>query len=256
MRFVYLFLLLFIFSFATAVAAPFEFDVRSSEPFLQQIIMNALTPPLLSADDDRLNRQRLGSYQRRLPRLVQEIIEPYGFFYGTVTTRLEQPATARYRIVIDVQAGAPLLITKLNLGISGSGSDHPDLLRLLHHFPLRINDVLRQDIYEQSKADLRQEAAALGYLDAGFSIHRIEVHLQERRAEIDLHFSTGEQYHFGATHYLDRAGYPERFLKRFVSYKQGDIFSYSQLGKTQVHLIDADLFRSVSVRALARQEES
>jgi translocation and assembly module TamA len=256
MRLVNLLLFLFIISSSTVHAARLEFDVRSNEPFLQKIIKDALTVPMLSADDDRLNRQRLGSYQRQLARLVKEIIEPYGFFYSTVTTRLEQPATANFRIIIDVDAGAPLLITKLDLDISGAGSDHPNLLRLFNQFPLRVNDVLRQDFYEQGKAGLYQEAAALGYLDATFSVHTIKVHLQDRRADIDLHFSTGEQYHFGATHYIDQAGYPERFLKRFVSYQQGDVFSYSQLGKTQVNLIDADLFRSVSVRALPHYEDN
>lgn len=256
MRLAILFLLLFIIFSSTAYAARLDVDVRSSEPFLQQIIREALAAPMLSAEDDRLNRQRLGSYQRRLPRLVKEIIEPYGFFYSTVTTRLDQPAAAHFRIIIDVDTGAPLLITSFYKDISGAGSDHPSLLRLLQEFPLKENDVLRQDLYEQGKGALRQEAAALGYLDATFSVHRIEVHLQERRADIDLRFLTGEQYHFGTTSYVDRGGYPEQFLKRFVNFKQGDVFSYSQLGKTQVNLIDADLFRSVSVRAMPQYEEN
>jgi len=256
MRLVNLFLFVFFVYSSTANAARLEFDVRSSEPSLQQIIEDALIPPLLSNDDNRLNRQRLGSYQRRLPRLVKEIIEPYGFFYSTVTTRLEQPATDHFRFIIDVEAGAPLLITRLNLEISGAGSDHPNLIRLFNQFPLQVNDVLRQDLYEQGKAGLRQEAAALGYLDAMFGTHSMEVHLQERRAEIDLHFITGEQYRFGETHYLNRAGYSARFLKRFISYKQSDVFSYSRLGKTQVNLIDADLFRSVSVRAMLPDGEN
>ena len=256
MRLVIFFLFLFIVFSSTAYAARLDVVVRSNEPALEQIIKDALTAPMLSATDDRLNRQRLGSYQRQLPRSVKEIIEPYGFFYSTVTTRLEQPATAHFRLIIDVDAGAPLLITGLRLTMSGAGSNHPDLLRLINQFPLRTNDVLRQDLYEEGKAGLRQEAAVLGYLDATFSVHRIEVHLQERSAEIDLHFLTGAQYRFGTTHYVDRGGYPERFLKRFVSYKQGDVFSYSQLGRTQVNLIDADLFRSVSVRAMPQFEEN
>jgi translocation and assembly module TamA len=255
MRLVNLFLSFFIITTSAAYAARLEVDVRSSEPSLQQIVEEALTTPILSAEDERLNRQRLGSYQRQLPRIVKAIIEPYGYFYSTVTTRLEQPASDSYRIIIEVAAGEPLLITKFNLEISGAGSGNPDLQRLVNQFPLRIDEVLRQDLYEQGKAGLRRAAAARGYLDATFDVHMIEVHLQERGAEIDLRFNTGEQYHFGAIYFVDRAGYPERFLKRFVSYNQGDVFSYSFLGKTQVNLIDADLFHSVSVQALANETE-
>lgn len=256
MRLAICFLFLFIVFTSSAYAARLDVDVRSSEPALEQIIKDALTAPMLSVTDDRLNHQRLGSYQRQLPRLVKGIIEPYGFFYSAVTTRLEQPATAHFRLIIDVDAGVPLLITGRRLTMSGAGSNHPDLLRLINQFPLRTDDVLRQDLYEEGKAGLRQEAAVLGYLDATFSVHRIEVHLKERRAEIDLQFETGEQYHFGVTHLVDRGGYPERFIQRFISYQQGDVFSYSLLGKTQVNLIDADLFRTVSVRALPQQGET
>ncbi|MBD1399152.1 autotransporter assembly complex protein TamA [Pelovirga terrestris] len=256
MRLVTLFLFFFIITTSTAYATRLDVDVRSSEPSLQQIVKGALTTPLLSQKDERLNRQRLGSYQRQLPTIVKEIIEPYGYFYSTVSTRLEQPAADHFRIIIEVEAGEPLAITKFNLDLSGAGSNHPALQRLINQFPLRINDILRQDLYEQGKAGLRQAAAALGYLDASFEVHLIEVYLQERRAEIDLRFNTGEQYHFGAIRYVDRAGYPERFLKRFVSYHQGDVFSYSLLGKTQVNLMNADLFSSVSVQAKAHEAEN
>ncbi len=256
MRLVNLFLFFFIITPSIAYATRLDVDVRSSESFLQQIVKDALTTPILSDGDERLNRQRLGSYQRQLPRLVKSIIQPYGYFYSTVSTRLEQPSSDHFRIIIEVDAGEPLLITTFHFELSGAGSNHPELQRLVNQFPLQINDVLRQDLYEQGKAVLRQKAAALGYLDATFDVHMIEVHLQERRAEIDLQFTTGEQYHFGATHYVDRAGYPERFLKRFVSYRQGDVFSYSLMGKTQVNLIDADLFRSVSVQSMTQETEN
>ena len=250
-----LFLLLFFMSTGVC-AANLAIDVRSPDASLQQIVTDALTPLLLSPVDERLNRQRLGSFQRQLPRLVREIVEPYGYFYSQVTTRLEQPAADRFRIVIELEPGPPLLITSINVDISGAGSEQPDLLRALHLFPLQIGDVLRQDLYEQGKADLRQKAISLGYLDADFTTHAILVHLGDRQADIDLHFDTRERYYFGDTRYIDRGGYPERYLQRFLSYRRGDIFSYSLLGKTQVNLIDADLFRSVAVRALPHLGEN
>ena len=250
-------LLFLLFFISTGVcAANLVIDVRSPDASLQQIVTDALTSPLLSPVDERLNRQRLGSFQRQLPRLVLEIIEPYGYFYGQVTTRLEQSAADSFRIIIDLEPGPPLLITSMNVDISGEGSEHPELLRELHQFPLNIHDVLRQDLYEEGKTGLRQKAVSLGYLDADFTTHTIHVHLEDRQAEINLHFDTKERYHFGDTRYVDRGGYPERYLRRFLSYRRGDVFSYSLLGKTQVNLNDADLFRSVSVRALPHLVEN
>ncbi len=248
--------LLLIFKPTAVFSATLEMEVRSPDSSLQQIVTDALTLPILSPDDERLNRQRLGSFQRQLPRLVREIIEPYGYFYSHVTARLEQPAADLFRMIIDLEPGTPLLITSMNVDISGAGSEHPDLLREAHQFPLQLNDILRQDLYEQGKGNLRQKAVSLGYIDADFITHTILVHLGDSQAEIHLHLDTKERYHFGDTRYIESGGYPERFLRRFLSYRRGDIFSYSLLGRTQVNFIDADLFRSVSVRALPHLAEN
>lgn len=252
-------LLLFflLYSISTGVcAATLETEVRSSNASLQQIVSEALTLPALSSDVERLNRQRLGSFQRQLPRLVRDIIEPYGYFYSQVSTRLQQPAVDRFRIIVDLEPGPPLLVTSMEISISGEGSEHPDLLRKLNQFPLQTNDILRQDLYEQGKAGLRQQAVSLGYLDADFTTHAILIHLDQQEAEVNLHFDTGKRYYFGETRYVEAGGYPERFLRRFVSYRRGDVFTYSLLGKTQINFSDADLFSSVSVRAQPKLAEN
>lgn len=248
MRPIIIFLLLFFFTGTVTSAATLELDIRSADPTLHQIIHAALVLPLLSPEDSRLNRQRLGSYQRQLPRLVREILEPYGYFHSSISLRLEEPAPDRYRIVIDLESGQPLRITSIDTSLGGEGASQPGLLAVLNQFPLQVGDILRQDIYEEGKARLRQEAIGLGFLDANFTRHQILAHLEELSAAIILHFDTGRRYRFGDTLFVERAGYPEKFLKRFLSYHKGDPFSYSLLGKTQVQLINADLFRSATVR--------
>ena len=256
MRFILLAFLILALIPTAVFSARLDLDVRSAEPSIPQIVRDALTLPHLSPENEHLNRQRLGSFSRQLPRLVREILEPYGFFYAHVTTRMEQSAPDRFRIVIDIEPGLPLLITSIQIDMSGTGADHPDLVRELMQFPLKQKDALRQDFYEQGKASLRQRAISLGYLDADFTTHSIVVHLGDRRADILLHFDTKELYHFGDTLYVDKGGYPERFLRRFLSYRRGEVFSYSLLGRTQVNYVDADLFRSVSVRSLPHLAES
>jgi translocation and assembly module TamA len=233
---------------AAALAATLEIEVRGVDSSLQQSIRNALVPPLLTTDDERLNRQRLSSFQRQLPRLVQDTLEPYGYFHAESSNRLEHPATDLYRIIVDVSPGAPLRVTSVDLALLGDLNSHARLVALVDNFPLQVGAILRQDLYDQAKAELRQEAVGLGYLDANYIRQEILVSLEQRSAAIVLHLAGGLRYRFGDTRYEDQAGYPTRFLNRFLSYRQDEPFSYSLLGQTQINLLDADLFQTVSVR--------
>ncbi|MFO7578292.1 MAG: BamA/TamA family outer membrane protein [Pelovirga sp.] len=233
---------------AAALAATLEIEVRGVDRPLQQAIRDALVPPLLAADDDRLNRQRLRSFQRQLPRMVRDTLEPYGYFHAESSNRLEHPAADLYVIVIDVAPGEPLRVTSVDLVLLDDLDRHARLVALVDNFPLQVGAVLRQDLYDKAKAELRQEAIGLGYLDANYIRQEILVYLEQRSAAIVLHLAGGLRYRFGETRYENQAGYPERFLNRFLSYRRDEPFSYSLLGQTQINLLDADLFRTVSVR--------
>lgn len=233
-------------------AATIELDIQGLDRDLRQIVQSALVLPQLTSPDERFNRQRLASYQRQLSRIINEILEPYGYFDNLVNSRLEQPEAEHFRLVVDVVPGAPLRVTSLDIDLVGEGIKHSEFSVLAAGFPLQVGDVLRQDIYETGKAEIRQGAIRLGYLDADFTRHQIRVHLAERTAEIDLQLESGQRYHFGETVYSG-SGYPDQFLRRFLSYEQEQPFSYSLLGRTQVNLIDADLFRNVVVRAWPEQ---
>lgn len=243
-----LLLLLLIWVPLPLCAASLSLDVRGLEGDLDRTIRESLVLPELVAGDDRFNRQRLGAWQRRLPGLVREILEPYGYFYSSVQSRLEMPAAEEFRLVIEVDAGEPLRLTSVQVKLLGEGREHAALQQQVDAFPLKAGDTVRQDYYEQGKGRLRQEAMEAGYLDADFSRHQLLVHLAERRADIDLALDTGPRYFFGATEFLVGT-YPQAYLERFVAYRQKEPFSYSLLGKTQIDLMDADLFGWVRVEA-------
>jgi translocation and assembly module TamA len=121
------------------------------------------------------------------------------------------------------------------------------LQRLVAEFPLHEGDVLRQDLYESAKGTLKARVLDLGYLDAAFSIHMILLQRQERRAEIDLELMTGERYYFGEARIEGASDYPEPFLRRYLAFVTGEVFSYPLLGQTQFNFLDSDRFREVII---------
>lgn len=234
-------------------AESLQLDIHGVDSDLQKVLETALVLPAPLQNADSLNRRWLKHYQRQLAKLVSNTLEPYGYFHTQTDSHLVEETPGNYLLRVDVSTEEPLRITDLELVVTGPGADLPELEKLVKVFPLKVGEVLRQDIYEEGKAALKQGVVNLGYLDADFSEHQIRVQLQERRADIALKLETGVRYHFGQTQFKGGGSYPERFLRRFLTYAENDVFSHRRLGQTQLNLINADLFRSVNVYALSEE---
>ncbi len=255
MRLFCLFLCCLLLFPVTVSAESLRLNIQGVEKDLQDILEKALVLPSLLDSDETLNKRRLRYYQRQLPKTVNDILEPYGYFHSQASSSLVQIEPGEYQLRIDVSPGEPLRISSFTLELSGPGADLPELYQRLDDFPLKVGDVLRQDHYDEGKSTLKQAAINIGYLDADFTRHQLLVNRGERRVEIVLQLDSGVRYQFGKTSFSGRNNYPERFLRRFLVYREGDNFSYNTLGRSQLSFLDADLFRNVKVEALTEQKD-
>jgi translocation and assembly module TamA len=247
MRFLLAFIGLFWLSVLPCTADSLQLEIQTDLPELQESLQAAITLPSALNSGGPLNRRWLKHYQKQLPGLVGRSLEPYGYFHSQTETELEQTAAEKYLLKVTVKAGEAVRITNLQLELLGPGAPLPELQQALGKFPLKNGDVLRQDFYDQGKSLLIQEAVELGFLDADFQTHQIRVYRQEHRADIILQLETGIRYRFGVTTFTGNSNYPDRFLRRYLNYRQGDSFSQQQLNQTQLNLLNADLFQAVSV---------
>ena len=239
----------------TGSASVLHLDIQVTDEELHETLEAGLIPPSYLQSHDEFNPRLINHYQRQLPKIVNDILEPYGFFYSQTKTRLEQGDAEEYELVIMVDQGKPLLITNLDIKIISATADAEQLQMLAQNFPLKVGDVLRQDRYKEGKVALIQGAKKLGYLDANFQQHEIRVHRGDRQAAISLILKSGDLYRFGPTVFDKNGGYPELFLRRFLTYREGDLFSHQQTGQTHLNLLDADLFRTINIRPLLSQSQ-
>lgn len=253
-----LFLLLFsIFCFLTGpcLADSLTLEIEADNADLLKILNAAVVLPAALKNSDPLNRRWLRHYQQQIPALVNSSLEPYGYFHSQTSSKIEQVSAEEYRLKLIITAGNPVIISSLHLALSGPGALLPELQQSLKSFPLKKGDILRQDVYEQEKSLLIQEAVDLGFLDADFSKHQINVYRAENRADITLNLETGVRYRFGRTTFSGNSNYPDRFLHRYLSYQEGDFFSQRKLGQTQLNFLNADLFQNVNVAPVSAQTE-
>ncbi len=231
-------------------AESLRLKIKGVDKELQKILDRALVLPPSLISEGIINKTWLNHYQQQLPDRVSAILEPYGYFHSQVSSRVKEIKPGEYRIKVKIKPGTPLKVTSLSLKVTGPGADLPELNQLLKDFPLHIGDILRQDLYEEGKAALLQGAINLGYFDAEFQQHQILVDRDKRRVNIILHLKSKVRFRFGETIFENRGDYLERFLRRYLTYQEGEYFSRTGLNQTRRKLRDANLFRTIEIRPL------
>jgi translocation and assembly module TamA len=213
-------------------------------PPLENVRAALRLPEGMVKPDGEIDKGMLDQFRKGIPDQVQEALQPYGFF-NSRTEVFVQTSTEGTVLRVVVEPGIPVTISSVKVTIEGPGTYETQLQELVRSFPLKKGDVLLSDVYEKAKADLQSRARNSGYLDADFPVHKIDVYRTKGIAEIELSLQTGNRYYFGDVTFLGAPKYPDSFLRRYLSFKKGDAFSYLNLNKTRLNLYNSDRFREV-----------
>ncbi len=195
--------------------------------------------------DGQVDRRWLLRFAEQIPGLVEKALQPFGYYQSEINADLQETAEL-YRIEVKITPGTPVRIRKLSLRLTGPGADKAKLRKERSLFPLKKKDVLRHDYYEEGKKTLLLKAVDLGYLKAAYTKNQIMVYPEEGVADIELELATGARYHFGAVSFegsLDR--FDESFLRRFISFSAGDVFSHRELHRSRINFYQASRFDEV-----------
>lgn len=209
----------------------------------------ALTAPRgIVKPDGTVDRNMLAQFEKRIPATAGEALQPYGYYDSLTQVSVSQEDDV-YVVHVSIAPGRRIHVTSVDVKIEGPGADETKLQGLVRSFPLRKDDVFLSEVYEKAKTELQAQARGLGYLDADFPLHTVNVSLAGRSAAIALTLATGRRYYFGGVAFSGAPRYPEPFLRRYLSFKKGEPFSYTKLGQTRSNLYDSDRFREIIMNA-------
>ena len=228
-------------------AEPVEVAVEGVDGAALANVQEALALPAGLVTDGRVDMLWLERFAGMADEKAQTALEPFGFYNARVTVNLDRVGEGKYRLRIGVEPGTPVRVTAVNVGVEGPGAHEGPLARMVDEFPLGKGDVLLQQQYEEAKGTLMAKAQELGYLDAAFTRHEIRIDGAKRGAIIELLLKSGEQYLFDGTTIEGAPDYPDGFLRRNLTYRSGDLFSYDRLGETQLNFTNSERFRDVTV---------
>ncbi|HEX9078842.1 MAG TPA: autotransporter assembly complex family protein [Desulfuromonadaceae bacterium] len=233
--------------FPVMAAEPVEVIVEGVDGAALKNVREALALPPGLVRGGKVDRLWLEHIEHQAATKVLTALEPFGYYHARVSTSIESAAEGRYRLRVRVTPGVPVHVRSINVAVEGPGAGEAPLKELAAAFPLHKGDILLQQQYEEAKGRLLSRAQELGYLDGAFAVHRICISKSESSADIELVLETGGRYRFGDVRIEGGDGYPDRFLRRYLAFRPGEIFSPAKLGETQVNFTNSERFKEVIV---------
>jgi len=175
----------------------------------------------------------LGYYS---PMIQWEVVEPEG--------DEEKPA----RLVLTVQPGEPVVVRSRNVSIEAPANDDPDFMGSLPEKPAE-GDVLNHGQYSTLRQTIQNRATRLGYFDGEFVTRRLEVDPEQRTADINLAFRSGERYRLGEVSFKEGHGFEEQLLEQYVRFEPGDIYHADKVARLSSDLSNSGYFSGVDIDA-------
>lgn len=228
-------------------AAGVDVEVRGVDETLRANVLAYLSFERYKKGGVDLTADMVERLHNRVEREVQEALRPYGYYEPQVSSTVTDLGKGEWRVVIDIRPGRPVLVTSIEVKVTGPGESDPLFRRILEHPLLKPGDRLNQAAYDGIKSDLQRTAATYGYFDAKLTRNELLVDPPGYTARIALELETGDRYRFGPTT-ITQDVVKESLVRRYLRYHEGDFFDLTQVLRTQFALDDAAYFANLEVR--------
>jgi len=234
--------------FAAPARSDIHIDIDGVDGELRRNVLALLSLERYK-DHERLEPGAVQRLYNRIDDEVRTALRPYGYYDPKITSSIEPPDKEHHwHVGITIDPGQPVLIDSISVQVQGPGASDTVFTRITDAVPIHSGDRLSHAAYEQLKSSLERAAATYGYLDARMLRSEMQVDRDAHKAAISLQLDTGERYAFGATTII-QASVRDKYVRRFLRYKEGDPYNALQLLRTQFALDDSQYYSTVEVEA-------
>ncbi len=226
--------------------AQVEIDIQGVTDEMLENVRTYLS--LQQQQDQDLSPGRIRRLHRQAPAQIKRALQPFGYYHVQVMSELMPPnqEVDAWRARYQINLGPPVTVTKVDVEVSGSGQQDPAFQALLADFPVKIGNRLSHPDYEQGKQALQELASARGYLDARFTESTLRIDVATDKAEVILHFQTGERYRFGSIE-LNQDYFADKVLKRFITFEPGEFYTLRGISRLRSRLNESGYFERIKI---------
>lgn len=196
--------------------------------------------------DEEMSEARIRRLHTRAPEEIRQALRPFGHYQVEVARELKRTEDG-WQAIYRITPGPRVQVTRVDIRVEGEGEEDPVFQGALDRLPLRENEPLNHQHYEQSRTRLQEIASRRGYLDAEITERRLRVDPELGTAEATIVMDSGPRYRFGHV-YFKQDILDESFLQRYQGFKSGEPFDADRLLGLQYGLGDSEYFDYVDIR--------
>ena len=240
----------------TAPVAPaLQYDVRVNAPGdLDELLEKNLDLERFRGNP-RMDREQLQRLVRDTPEEAKNLIATAGYYTPVVTVRVDTTG-ARPVVIVDVEPGEPVTISKVELELRGfdptpplAASEPYDTEALKRNWSLKTGSVFRQSEWESAKRALLREVVQTRYPRAQLVDTQAVVNPETHKVTLLVVLDSGPELRFGELRIEGLKRYDESIIRNLDKIRPGDYYSESALQAFQARLQDTGYFASVEVSA-------
>ncbi len=196
--------------------------------------------------DDGLNELFIRGLHDSAEREILRALEPFGYYRPDIDASLLPPTQpgAAWEATYAIDPGPRVPIVAVDLQFTGPGVGDAGLAARAEDFSLRRDTHLDHRRYESAKRALLDGTRELGYLDARYAEHRVEVDLEAYSATVRLEVDTGPLHRFGPVTF-EQELFDLEYLARYLIFEPGDPFKQRKLARQRAVLGRSGHFREV-----------
>lgn len=231
-----------------AVPAVADVEIAGVDGELLRNVMQFLPDrPACDADADTI-----AEHTDSLPERLRPALDAFGYYAAEIVATTGERTDDCWRIEVDIDPGRPVTVRETQVELRGPAETDTVMQALFDAFPLARGDPMLHARYRTFLDGVEVLARQRGYLDGAFSAQRIDVHVGEHAADIELVYDSGPRYRFGdVTFDIDEALRPD-VLESFLGFEEGDPYDASLIARLQQELVASRYFARVAVAAETR----
>lgn len=202
-----------------------------------------------AAERKDLDQATVNRLHRQAGPELREALRPFGYYNPFIDAKLEGQAPD-WQATYTIDPGPQMTLTAVDIEISGDGAEDFEREQRRMHRRLQEGEPLLHSQYDEAKSILTTAAYGKGYLDAHYVLSELRVKPSDNTAAAVLHFETGPQYHFGDFTIVqvdNGRQLDDKFLRRYVPIKPGEVYDPQVILNTQFALGDLGYFQSVEI---------
>ncbi|MDQ2069698.1 autotransporter assembly complex protein TamA [Natronospira bacteriovora] len=195
--------------------------------------------------DDSMGEPRLRRLHARAGSEIRQALRPFGYYAPETESEIEAEEEG-WRLRYRITPGPRVQLTQVIVRIEGDGADDRAFMRALQEMPIRENQPLNHQHYEDAKSTLLAIADRRGYIEARWEQRSLLVDPETLSARAILILDSGPRYRFGpVTIHQDILS--DSFVQRYVRFEEGEPFDADRLLGLQYGLSDSEYFNFVQV---------